>query len=247
MRICVRGTGSQGKSTFIKDFLEEWSIYKTPETSYRDSLKGQHSKKTTKKVQEKILNHMIDEIQKYTVDDNIIFDRGPLDNLAYTMWAYSKNQGDIDDEFVDKCVTLVRETLKLVDIIFYIPITKAAAVEYDTASFRKDKKKGLTDENYRIEIDNIFKAFKRDWDVNPESKFFDPRDKPAIIEIFGEPLERIEIVKLYLDVDGDPIGREGSMDNIVTPEMLAEVEGLKQGFGIEDSQSQAYKNPKGLQ
>ena len=82
MRICVSGTGSQGKSTFIKDFLEEWSIYKTPETSYRDSLKGQHSKKTTKKVQEKILNHMIDEIQKYTVDDNIIFDRGPLDNLA---------------------------------------------------------------------------------------------------------------------------------------------------------------------
>ena len=72
MRICVSGTGSQGKSTFIKDFLEEWSIYKTPETSYRDSLKGQHSKKTTKKVQEKILNHIFGKPIKFYVF-NIFF------------------------------------------------------------------------------------------------------------------------------------------------------------------------------
>lgn len=247
MRICVSGTGSQGKSTFINDFVKEWSQYKTPKTSYRDFLKGQHSKKTTKKVQEKILNCMIDELQKYTIDDNVIFDRGPLDNLAYTMWAFSKNTGKIDKEFVDKSVTLVRETLKLVDIIFYVPITTVASVEYDTELFNKDKKKGLTDESYREEIDNLFKAFKRDWDINPDSKFFDPRDKPAIIEIFGNPIERIEIAKLYLDVDGDPIGGEGSMEELVTADMIAEVEALKQGLGVEDNQSQAYRNPKGLQ
>ena len=36
MRICVSGTKQQGKSTFIRDFLDEWSMYETPETTYRE-------------------------------------------------------------------------------------------------------------------------------------------------------------------------------------------------------------------
>ena len=42
--------------------------------------------------------------------------------------------------------------------------------------------------------------------MNPPPKIFDPRAKPAIIEIFGSPLERIQMAKLYLNVDGDIIG-----------------------------------------
>ena len=231
MRICISGTGSQGKSTFIKDFLEEWPTYSTPEKTYRDFLKRTHSKKTTKDIQWKILNSMIDELQKYTFEDNVIFDRGPLDNIVYTLWAHSKGTGKIDEKFVEKCVTLVRESLKHLDIVFYIPITRAAKdVEYDTKEFLKDKKRGLTDDEYRVEIDNLFKALKREWDINPDSKFFDPRDKPAVIEIFGEPIERIQMAKLYLDVDGDPMA-EGT---IITEEDIREVEILKQQLGITD-------------
>lgn len=242
MRICVSGTGSQGKSTFIKDFLQEWSDYSTPANTYRDFLKRTHSKKTTKDIQWKILNSMIDELQKHDEKANVIFDRGPLDNIVYTLWAHSKGVGKIDEEFVSKSITLVRETLKHLDIIFYIPITRAAApIQYDTEEFRKDKKRGLADEEYRIEIDNLFKALKREWDTNIDSKFFDPRDKPAIIEIFGEPLERVQIAKLYLDVDGDPIDSEG----IMTEDDLKQLESLKDQFGITDNQSQAYRKPQG--
>ena len=53
MRICVSGTGSQGKSTLINDFIKEWPQYTTPKESYRDFLKNCHSKKTTKKMPSK--------------------------------------------------------------------------------------------------------------------------------------------------------------------------------------------------
>ena len=158
MRICVTGTCSQGKSTYINDFLKEWSDYETPKKTYRDSLKDQWGIKTTKDVQWDILNSMVDELQKHDKESNVIFDRGPLDNIASTLWAYSKEVEDIDDEFVAKCIDIVRESLKLLDIIFFIPITKVAPLDYDTDRFLADKQKGLVDENYRVEIDNILKA-----------------------------------------------------------------------------------------
>ena len=246
MRICVSGTSGQGKTTFINDFLEEWPMYTTPEKTYRDLLKRTHSKKTTKDIQWKILNSMIDELQSHTSDECIIYDRGPIDNIAYSIWSNSMETGKIDDEFVNKCITLVKQSMSFIDIIFFTPITKFDSIEYDTERFEKRVKSGLTDETYRQDIDNILKALKRDWDINGESKFFDPHDKPAFIEIFGEPRERLEMAKLYIDADGDILGGENSMEDLLTPELLAEAEMYKQQLGVEDSQSEAYKNAKGL-
>ena len=245
MRICVSGTSGQGKTTFINDFLEEWPIYKTPKKTYRDLLKRTHSKKTTKDIQWKILNSMIDELQSHASDEYIIYDRGPLDNIAYSIWANSMNTGKISDDFVNKCISLVKQSMSFIDIIFLTPITRFDSSEYDTKRHQKRVKSGLTDDTYRQDIDNIFKALKRDWDVNEHSKFFDPRDKPAFIEIFGEPIERLQMAKLYLDADGDMLGGENSMEELLTPELIAEAEAFKRELGAEDSQSEAYKNARG--
>jgi predicted ATPase len=240
MRICVSGSNGQGKSTFINDFLNQWKTYTTPKETYRDLLIKDgldHSKDTTQDTQWAILNNMIDTLQKYNSDDKVIFDRGPLDNLAYTLWKYSKGDTDIDDEFMNKCITLIRESMKSIDIIFFTPITKVSPIDY---SDRDDD----LDADYIQEIDNIFKAFKYDWDVNENTKIFDPRDKPAMIEIFGSPQERIQMVKLYLDDKGDLIGGEGGSP-IISEEELKEQEYLKQRLGVADSTSEAYKNTMG--
>ena len=98
------------------------------------------------------------------------------------------------------------------------------------------------DPDYNTEIDHLFKAMKYDWDCNSESKVFDPRDKPAIIEIFGKPLERIHMAKLYLNVDGDIIDNTG----ILTEEEIRQAENLKEQFGIEtDSTLEIMGDPKG--
>ena len=235
MRICVSGTGSQGKSTFIEDFLIEWDNYSTPKKTYRDFVKNKHSKKGTKDMQWRILNDMIDELQKYGPDDKVIFDRGPLDNLAYTMYLFSKGIGDIDDKFVEKTMAVCKESFKVLDIILFIPMTRAAddALTTENKKFQKDKKKGLVDEEFRSEVDSVFKALKYDWDVNMASNIFDPRDKPALIEVFGTPRQRIELAKLYINLAGDSI--DGDINNIITEAEHAQSEDLKRQLGVYDN------------
>ena len=88
MRIAISGTSCQGKSTLIKDFLKEWTNYKTIDKTYRDVIIEQgleHSSATNKDTQWSILNFMIDELQKTSKGDSISFDRCPLDNIVYSI------------------------------------------------------------------------------------------------------------------------------------------------------------------
>ena len=206
MIISTCGTACIGKSTFIEDFLKTWPNFKTPTKTYRDFLKSEnlpHSKETTKDTQWRILQSLEKQIKQYSrTKDYIIHDRSPIDNLVYSLWCLEKGVGDIDKEFIDKCIPIVRESLRLIDVIFFLPITRVAPVEIVSNGVRE------VDPVYRSEIDTLFKALAREWD-KPNSPFVKPDDKPAWIEIFGKPHERIQMVKLYLDADGDPIGGDG--------------------------------------
>mgnify|MGYP006426031471 CR=1 FL=1 len=215
MRIAISGTACQGKSTLVTDFLQEWPIYTSPDKTYRDVLDiDNHSEGTDEDNQWDILNFMVDQLQEHRKGDNVIFDRCPLDNLVYTLWAHEK--GNLSKEFVDKCIPVVKESMRFLDIIFFVPLTNVHKVDIEEDGVRN------ADPVYIQEIDNIFKTLLQYYyqDVGP---FFVKDDKPAIIEVFGDPLERIEMVKLYLDVDGDPIGEQG----IIDPN---EVESLLQQF-----------------
>ena len=226
MRIAISGTACQGKSTLIKDFKEKWPSYRSPDKTYRDIITEQnldHSSTTNKETQMAILDFMIDELQKTSKGDKVIFDRCPLDNIVYSIWAEAKKESDIDDAFIKKCMTLVSESLRFIDMIFFVPITKVAPVELEEDDLRD------TNETFIEEIDNIFKAVHRDYMNNPRSSFFVEDDRPAIIEIFGSRKERIELINLYLDNDGDFI----EPGNIITEEELQEMEKLKKAFGVD--------------
>ena len=220
MRIAISGTACQGKSTLVKDFLDLWPSYKTPEKTYRNVLQENnlsHSSKTNKETQRKILDFMIEEQQKYRSSDNVIFDRCPLDNLVYSMWACEQNNSDIDEEFVSSCIPLVRESFRNLDIIFFIPITKVAAVETVEDGIRD------TDQKIIEEVDHIFKAVHRDHEHNPKTNIFVVDDKPAIIEVFGDRRERIEIIKLYIDAEGDAM----SPGDILDESMIESIKALE--------------------
>ena len=136
--------------------------------------------------------------------------------MVYSLWAHEK--GDLSKKFVDKCIPVVKESYRFLDIIFFTPLTRVHKVEIEEDGIRN------TDPTYIKEVDNIFKTLLQYYyeDVGP---FFIKDDKPAIIEIFGNRIERIEMAKLYLDADGDAMGEQG----IVDPN---EMESLMQEFGI---------------
>lgn len=201
MRIAISGAQCMGKSTLIKDFLNEWPTYKTPEKTYRDALVEKnlpHSSKTTKESQKTILDFMVKQLEETRKGDKIVFDRCPLDSLVYSMWAYHHSASDIDFDFIKKCIPVVRDALKYIDIIFYIPITRAAKTPDIIDDGMRD-----VDPIMRNEIDNLFKVFAMENRDNPKSNYFHSDDRPPIIEVFGERNERIQIMKLYLDAEGD--------------------------------------------
>ena len=206
MRLAISGTAAQGKTTLLASFLKHWDMYDTPEESYRVKLpaKDKHSSKTTKETQWAILNHMIDEMQKYDKDDFVIFDRCPLDNLVYTLWSYHKNTSDIDELFVEKCIPVIRESFRLLDIIFLIPITNVVKDDIEDDGVRD------VDAEYISEIDNFFKALYKNW-YNDDPRFFPKEDRAAIVEIFGSTEERIKMLELYIDKSGKMFGEEDTL------------------------------------
>jgi len=218
MRIAISGSACQGKTTLIRDFLEQWPNYTTPKKTYRDIIKENNlddSLETNKKTQKNILDFMIKEQKKYRNSDNVIFDRCPLDNLVYSMWATEQPDLDIDEEFVKRCIPKVRESFSNLDIIFFTPITKVASVEIEEDDLRD------TDSKIIEEIDNIFKAMHREYMDNDASVFFVKDDKPGIIEVFGNRRERIQIIKLYLDGEGDLTAGGDLIDEAMLSDMKA--------------------------
>lgn len=206
MRIAIVGSACQGKTTLINDMLKNWPDYKRSNESYRKLLKEEKikiNKEVNQDGQWKILNCLIDDLQRTEKGDKIIFDRCPLDNIVYSLWAEEKQSSDINKEFIKKCIPLVQESMKAVDIIFFLPITKVAPVPIE------EKKNREIDIEYIKEIDNIFKAISYTLMKSGECPFFAKDDRPPIIEIFGNPEERIEMIKLYLNESGE-IYDEGS-------------------------------------
>lgn len=223
MRISVSGTANTGKTTLVNNFTEVWPNYTSVKFSYREKLKSlTHSKSCTQETQWMILNSMIDEMQSHESSEHVIYDRCPLDNLVYSLWAFDKGDGDIDQAFIDKCIPLVRESMKFIDIAFFIPLTKASPIAIVDNGTRE------TDPVYIDEIDNLFKALINQYHHNMErTQFFPKDDCPGIIEIFGRPQERIYLIKQYLDTNGDIIGVEG--DSILNPDNLEQLSQLLEG------------------
>lgn len=208
MRICISGPQCTGKSTLIKDFINQWPKYKTPTKTYRDVIVEnnlEHSSKTSEDTQEKVLSWMIEDLKKYTKFDNVIFDRGPIDNLVYTLWANGK--GSISDEYTRKAIQRVKESMRNIDLIVIVPVDPMIPMVDDNM---RD-----TDLKYQSEINNIFKALINQYMNNYDADVYFPfNDSPGVIELYGTRQERINFLKEnYLDDSGELYGDEHSILN----------------------------------
>lgn len=205
MKICVSGTQCIGKTTYIKDFLNKWKNYTTPEKTYRDVVRERNiplNKIGSEESQQVILDFLVDQAMSCSKSDNVIFDRCVLDNLAYSSWL--NLNGKVSDKFLDQSRILVRETLKMFDIIFFLPITKVAPVQLVSDGLRD------VDPVYREEIDNIFKVFVQSYRQG-DGRIFPKGDSPPIIEIYGSPEQRIMLTSMYITEEGKPYGEEQSL------------------------------------
>ena len=220
MRIAFSGTANSGKSTLVKSFLYTWKDYKTPSKTYRDVLeeKGlEHSTKTTTETQTAVLDHLIDTIQGKTLKDKYVYDRCPLDAVAYTMWANGKGIDGFTDEFTEKQITMSREALRSLDIIFMTRFNE------DTMKVEDD---GTRDANLEFikEMDNIFYSLYMQYMVHADADVFYPKgDSPCLILLPDAPQARIDLVQEYVTPEGTMYGEE---ESILNPDNIEQLETL---------------------
>lgn len=205
MRISFTGLSCFTDQKFINKFQGKWPNYLESGGFYTpDDMELINSQEE----QWESLNTMVDVLQDYRNNDHVFFVGSPIDNLIYSMWANAKGH-DIDDDFIQKCMPIVSESMRFIDVIFYTPNTKFNGVEID--------------EQYE-EISHLYSAVMKKWEED-ESPFFPKDDRPPVIEIFGDVESKLEIISLYMDEQGDSIGAQGIIDP-------SELEELEKAFGI---------------
>ena len=207
MRIACTGCQATGKSTFVKDFLRTWPNYTTPKKTYRDLVKKKGlkiNKEGTKESQMAILNYHIDEIQRYGRGDNVILDRCVIDPLAYSFWLFEKGAGDVTEDDIYLMLKLVKEGLKLYDIIFWFPMSDKIEIPKEKDHLR------INDNVYREEVNNIFVAVNKSY-LEQTKVIFPSEDCPALIDLHGSREERIAMAKMYITPEGNPYGEEDSL------------------------------------
>jgi predicted ATPase len=228
MRLAISGTACVGKSTLLKAFLQRWPMYGTPLKTYRDVITEndlEHSSKTTEETQLLILDWMMTTQEKFKKEDNIIFDRCSWDNLAYTLVGNANDK--INNEVTAASISLVRESLKNIDIIFWLRHDEDIAIVDD----------GLRDvsKDHILEVDDVFAQLYEQYAEDLETDIFYPKeDCPAIIEVYGKTVDdRISFISNFIDDKGELIEPDEnffSEENLqVLEQMLKEQEKAQKG------------------
>ena len=200
-------------------------MYMSPKATYRDLLKEQnlsHSSNTTSESQLIILDWMMTEQKKFPAKSKVIFDRCAYDNLAYTLQGNALNI--IPDTVAAASISLVRESLKDLDIIFWL--------KYNPAIKLVDDGTRETNLDYIMGTEQVFQDLFDQYMENLESDVFFPKeDCPAIIAIddaFSSVDDRLMFIGEFLDKNGDLIETENSILDIENNDMLTNMIGDQQ-------------------
>jgi len=206
MRILFTGVSPLFTKQFIDSFTTRWQNYTEGLESFTTPVDMVDI--NSQEEQWDSLNAIVDELQTHRKGEHVYYLGGSLDNLIYSIWANAKNE-NIDDDFIQKCMPIVSESMRFIDVIYYIPVSKYVATE---VSSEYD------------EIRNLYTSVTQLWQED-SSPLFPKDDRPPIIELVGGVDEQLELMSLYMDEDGDAIGAQGIIDP-------GELEELEKAFGI---------------
>lgn len=186
MQIAVSGTHFMGKSTLIQDFINSHPEYHSVNEPYYILEEHKEMEISLEPSFESLieqLDYSIEQLNQSANDSHVIFDRCPVDFIAYAMCVAEHDSLDINDTEIAERFSEVRMALNNLDMIIFLPITKDHIIDY-------------TEENpsYRNKADMYFKKIYRD-DI---CDIFPKYNHPRIIELCGDRLTRIKKLESYL-------------------------------------------------
>ncbi len=195
MRIAITGSHSLGKSTVVNDWIAAHPEYRREEEPYRAlSLHGPYEiefRDASTRLHNGIqMYYSISRVHRYSTNSaDVIFDRAPVDAIAYSLYTATKRTTDIDLAFVETLVPAVRESLDHLDILAFVPKMEEWPVEIEADGIRPE------DHAYRDEVDTIFKQIYREgrFQVMPAA------NAPLLVELWGPRELRTSQLQLAID------------------------------------------------
>ncbi|MBS0186283.1 MAG: AAA family ATPase [Proteobacteria bacterium] len=189
MQIAISGTHYMGKTTLIADFIKNYPHYKHEIEPYYQL----EDKASQELALEPSFDNLLEQLEysleqlhkyaKYAHEKNIIFDRCPVDFLAYAMYALDEDYIDINESEISEKFTEIKEALTHLDLIVFLPMLKEYPIEYSEDN-----------PNYRKAIDQNFK--KLYWDEKYD--IFPDDGAPKIIEVSGNRQTRLKLIESHL-------------------------------------------------
>lgn len=195
MRIAISGSHSLGKSTVVNDWVARHPRFRREEEPYRAlGLHGPYEilfRDASTRLHNGIqMYYNISRIHRYGDSaEDVIFDRAPVDYIAYSQYTANQGRTDIDPAFVESMVPAVRESLDHLDILAFVPKSDAWPVAMEADGIRP------VDHGYRDEVDAIFKQIYREgrFQVLPEKR------GPRLIELWGPSEQRVNQLQQAMD------------------------------------------------
>jgi|SRR5215471_1990801 len=125
MRIAVSGTHCCGKSTLISEFLVKYpgfahepEPYVTLQESYGEIFPAEPSVDDYFRQ----LEFNVERLKEYKAGDRVIYERSPVDFLAYVLALYELQREKQACWFVQRSLEIASTAVALLDLIVFLPI-----------------------------------------------------------------------------------------------------------------------------
>jgi hypothetical protein len=186
MRLAVSGSHRTGKSTLIAAFLRERSDYQAEPEAFEllgDDIELTPEGGPTPEGLRALLDHTLSVLESRAPRARVVFERSPVDYLAYAAASRNGWHRAEFDAFVSACVPIVRASLRHLDLIAYLPVSPLGP----------SRRRPGEAARFRRRVDHCLRRAL----IDDEYDLFGERGAPAVVELSPIPERQLaELVRL---------------------------------------------------
>jgi AAA domain len=127
MRIAVSGTHSSGKSTLIEEFLRVQPEYFHEPEPY-EALVEEYGEEFCSELSiddfYRQLEFNVERLRQHKRGEWVIYERCPVDFLAYILALKDLKMERVDDIFLEKIIRMVLDAIQHLDLIIFLPLNE---------------------------------------------------------------------------------------------------------------------------
>lgn len=194
MRVAVSGTHCCGKSTLIDEFLfahPDFAHEPEPYTVLADDYGEAFAAEPSPEDFYRQLEFNVNRLHRYHTGARVIFERSPVDFLAYMLALNDVRRGEDSTWFVQRSLGIVMDAIQLLDLIVFLPLSD------EDGSVISDSE----DPELRSAVNGRLVGIFNDDDLNLFSSH-----SPVVLEAMGSTAQRLRMLEGALG--GQPAERE---------------------------------------